>query len=314
MSEDRRNYTTYIENVINTLKDNKYSDEDIAKVVKRVDHVYNDIDYHFPRKGWKYLIKHFTPEIRRGDNVIFECLGDFSYMCVYDSENNEYTVTFTFINKKDVFDSDFKKYLVYNYFKEKYTYKNIKASSFKNAVVVAYNKNITDFPKIYRDKLGLELNTGFIRVKNMTSDPDYTSDIPSPDVCFKAPYENYKRIREQMMTKFNLDDKNIRFYIHKYFGILVIRRLDTYSVTFSFINPIDRYHLKHLKNQGDVKHLARYYLIQNLLTNTYTYQVSAPNSMYAAVSAYNNNRFNFPSCYHDNKLDVCVSLRKDIVC
>lgn len=309
--EDRRNYTTYIENVINTLKDNKYPEDKIEEVVKRVDHVYNDIDYHFPRKGWKYLIKHFTPEIHRGENVIFECLGDFSYMCVYNSDLKNYTVTFTFINSKDVYDPDYKKYLVYNYFKERYTYRNVYASAYKNAVVIAYNKNINDFPKIYRDKLGLELVTGHIPVKKIVND----TDIPTPDNCFKTPYESYKRIREQMMTKYGLKDKDIRFYIHRHFGILVVRGDKSYTVTFSFINPVDRYHLDHLKNKGDAKHISRYWLIHNLLTDTYTYKdEESKNSLYAAVYAYNNNRFKFPSYYHDNKLDVCITLKKDIIC
>ena len=314
MEDRRQNYVSYVANVMSVLKDRNYPDVKIAEIVKNIDRVYNNIDYHFPRKGWKYLIKHYTPEIKRGENVIFEMLGDMSYMCVYDKENDEYTVTFTFINMKDVVESDYKKYLIYNYFKNKYTYRNIKASSYKNAVVIAHNHNINDFPKIHRIKMYMELWFSDCRWRTPFKDNiDVTNPLPAKDTVYKTPYQSYKRVREHLMSTENLQDKDIRFYnMDEYFGIIVVRRSETeYDVAFSFVSPVDRFYLHNLNNSGDIKHISRYWLIHNFEANTYRYKIlDCGNSMDAAAKAFNDNRLKFPSYYHDNKLEVFI--RKNI--
>ena len=332
MSKDRREYTEYVADVFNNIKrsDKNYSDDDISNIIKRVDKTFNDIDYHFPRKGWKYLCKHYTPELKRGENVWFgnlcESYDNFAanplalkfypchYMCTVNSDG-EYTVTFSFRRRSDAPEHDFKKYLVYNYFKEKYTYKNISAMNYKTAVSIAYNNNRKSFPTFHNTE---RVSVG---ISKIDFKPVY---VKRPDGV-KNPFihgcPDYKRIKHQMMDVYNLTDKDIRFYTSRNFGAVVVRRPSKervnaydYDVAFSFVNPIDLCYLDELQNKGLLKNIYKYHLIKNYMTGTYFYTIRDViyNSMEAVVEAFNSNRFSFPKKYHDQNLSILLNVHHDL--
>lgn len=318
--KDRRSFSDYRTDVEKKLKDASYSEDRINTVLSKLDK-FNDIKYHFPRKGWKYLIDHFAPEIKRNENVYFTKLDENRSVMCLKTDTNRYTVAFAFKHPKDKYDADYKKYLVYKYvltrdetnnfqsetdFTKYHVYNGIKASSYKSAIVLA-NNNCLDSKKV--DKLNLAL---MFTQRDEIKYP-YLKDVnevKAKEYYFTNTYENYKRSREELKDKYELEDKDIRFYFHDYMGILVVRNKDRYHVTFSFINPNDRYHLDNLKNTGDIKHIYKYCLIRNFMSGTYSYAVdSADNSMAAAATMFNMHRYNFPSYYHDTKLDIIIVKR-----
>ena len=327
--KDRRSFSDYKATVETNLRTANYSEDKIKDIIDKLDN-FNNIKYHFPRKGWKYLIDNFAPEIKRNENVYFAKLGDNrSVMCLKESENR-YTVVFAFKHPKDNEDHDYKKYLIYKYIMArdissnfttglstsdiiKYrVYNGIKASSYKNAIVLANNKcldgcrSIKSYGKLY---LMLQF------VEDIKYPEIKENDVKNKEFYFKDCYANYSRSREELKEKYELDDKDIRFYFNAYLGILVVRHDNRYHVTFSFVNPSDKYHLDHLKNPGDAKHIYRYCLIKNFLSGHYSYAIdNADNSMSAASQMFNMHRFDFPSYYHDNKLDIVIKTEKDIVC
>lgn len=327
---NHRCFMDYIKDVENQLRNSHNYDENrITEITNNLKN-FNTVQYHFPRKGWKYLIEHFAPEIKRNENVYFVKINETrSAMCL-KTDTDKYIVTFAFKHPKDEYNPDYKKYLVYKYIlarditdnfqnetlinsgilhnKKYYVFNNIKASSYKNAIVLANNKYLKN------NKLTLFLCLEF------NQDIDYPSIreevFDSKEYYFNNCYENYKRIREQLKDEYNLEDKDIRFYYNSRMGIMVLRFPgNKYQVTFSFINPKDRYHLDRIKNFGDVKHIYRYCLIKNFLTNVHTYTLdNADNSMDATTKAFNTHRYDFPSYYHDNKLDIVIKSENDIIC
>lgn len=322
--KNRRRFIDYVKDVTENLSKANYEPEKILEIANKLND-FNKVEYHFPRKGWKYLIDNFAPEIKRNENVYFTKLGDNRSAMSLKEKEGKYTVVFAFKHPKDKEDHDYKKYLVYKYILArnksnnfttgllsediaKYrVYNGIEASSYKNSIVLANNKCLDS--KYDKLQLVLMFNQD-IEYKELKEKPNDT-----PEYYFKNCYENYKRIREQLMNEYDLTDKDIRFYYSPHIGILVIRNVDRYHVTFSFINPKDRYFLDQLKNFGDVKHIYRYCLIKNFLAGVHSYSIdNADNSMDAAVKMFNRHRFDFPSYYHDNKLDIVIKSEKDIIC
>ena len=311
MSKHRRlEYHEYIRDVVNKLESAGLNTDLIQEKVSRIDKWNNNIDMIFPHKGWRYLMQNFLPEIKRSDkNVYFDRILnselDCSVLCI-KNDDGTYNVAFSFINPKDDLDIDYRKYCVYNYFKEKYTYKNIQATSFINAIVIANNSHNADFPKNRRCKmipyLALSEN-----IKNYNYDCVTDFRINS-----KNCYTKYINLKTELMDKMHLTDKDIRYYSFETFSIMVLRKDDgTFDVTMSFINPKDYYSIYMLKNPGDYKHIYKTMLIENYLSKKYTYTCSdVSNSLNAAMHCWNKNRLEFPSYYHDCKMQTNVNCIK----
>lgn len=291
----------YVNNIVENLNKNNYSQEKIAEVVNRVSNC--DLDVILKIKGYKYINKYLLD----GCKVHYYRLDEFNACAIERGENN-YDVAFTFINPKDFdcLDQDWKKYILCNYLKNKYTYKNINCTSPINAICVAYNKNMKDFPKFYRHykytpqivQLGLK-NTDDA-VNTMVVDK-----LTRPDHLINSG-KKYQ-IAKQNLIESGVDLQDVRYYLEfPTMNIMVIKKNDKFIVTFSFITSRDRACLaQYCRNDGDCLNISKTSLIENYLAGKYTYvSDDTNNSLSSAVRQYNLHKAMFPSQYRRTKLKI----------
>jgi hypothetical protein len=310
----------YIRNVTDNLVKNGYSELQIEQICNNIRDIqkYKDSKNNsFELTNWKNIIrtnKEMFKDVKSNDIKYFIIHGNITAVVI--RLNSElYSVAFSFIHHDDLcYMTDkitplTKKHTLWNYVNYKYRYDNIKATSSINALTLAFNKNIKDFPRnCYLSKI-----TPYLKLMYFDTDPYYSTDN---NYCVSPEYKPYLNLHKDYKNfKNKLFDKvhnfaNVRFYLEfSTFNVMVVKNEDnTHTVTFSFIHSNDKC-ISRMESNSNIIKMCKMYTIQNYLNDKYSYKITdAKNSISAVVRAYNLYKHKFPSKNYKNSkmtIDIC---------
>lgn len=299
-----KNIEDYIQRIAKKLIASNYSEDkikDICDNIRCIQKSKNDKNNSLEFTNWRNIIRNNPNEFKdvQSNDIKYFFIDGRTCAVVVRLNNNLYNVAFSFIHMDDLcsiskeINPVMKKHVLWNYVHNNYRYDNIKATSSINALTLAYNNNINNFP---RRKNRCKITPYLSTICYYDFNDEYTTECVALD---KNPYINinneYKKLKQTLLTSVESFD-NVRFYLEfESMNIMVIRNKDnTHTVTFSFISDCDRALLLNVSD-SDVIKICKKHTIENYLNNRYTYKVTdARNSISAAVRAYNLYRNKFP--------------------
>ena len=310
----------YAIKIKNRLIENSYDESKAACIVQTILDPYTQVDPIAKIKGYKSLRKIYLPDVKVED-MFYLSLNYYVKALAVKKDNDQYSVSFSFFNTNDDICSiakgnQWKKYPLINLIKNKYTY-HVNATSFINAICLAFNKNKNTFPnKYFKFKA-----TPFVSYMWPYGKVDDHVPFSNPEEPTTPPYLlnsgfEYFKSKEWLRTNVKLTD--VRYYITDFpydeddpgVSALVVKNGDTFTVTFAFLSVGDKpYIIDNVDSEKwchtDFVNASKIALINNRKNSKYTYIVTdTKNSISSVVKAFNKNRRDFPSKYRKFKVKL----------
>jgi len=272
-----------------------YSEEYIQE---RLNHVKcTDIDKVFKSRGYKYLVNFYMER----DPEKIECrdIGCYTYAMTVDNGDGTYDVTFAFLHPVDLTKefvySDYKKYLVRNYYLKKFRFDGIKSVTRTNAICIAVNKNSSKFPSWHRHAK-IQPKLAFCGDFNAPKPVLPESPFAYPEVLVKVG-EVHKTLKKEMQDVYGVSANDVRYYNDCSFMKMMAVKKNGFQVTFSFVSPADRYLMNtYCHNDGIRSMVDKNMLMKNYISGKYTYTCpTGVSSMDTIVRVFNKNHKSFPN-------------------